>query len=175
MYVCMYIYALCIHVREYACMCICTYIRDVCTSKSPHPRTQNNCTFYLFKNQKSIQTWGNSRCQTHACMLQSGRTQPPNLLTEAELIETMDRHGVGTDATIVSSPTPVHVIVYILLACSPCLLILHNLLSWISLFAQLHDFIRPWRGRWVKTTPVMFCTLVGCCKCNTWSWWCTWF
>jgi hypothetical protein len=42
--------------------------------------------------------------------------------------------------------TCLHVIVYILLAWSPCLLIPHNLLSWISLFAQLHNFIRPLRG-----------------------------
>ncbi len=36
---------------------------------------------------------------------------------------------------------------------------MHILLSWISLFAQLHNFIRPLRGRWVKTW--------------TWTWTCT--
>jgi hypothetical protein len=47
--------------------------------------------------------------------------------------------------------TCLHIIVYILLAWSPCLLILHILFSWFFLFAQLHNFIRPLRGRWVKT------------------------
>lgn len=32
--------------------------------------------------------------------LKEGRTTAPNLLTEAELIATMDRNGIGTDATI---------------------------------------------------------------------------
>lgn len=40
-------------------------------------------------------------------ILQSARTKPPNPLTEAELIEIMDRHGVGTDSTIVSAHVPI--------------------------------------------------------------------
>eukprot|EP00923_Selenidium_pygospionis_P017904 GHVN01031451.1.p1 GENE.GHVN01031451.1~~GHVN01031451.1.p1 ORF type:complete len:704 (+),score=72.99 GHVN01031451.1:281-2392(+) len=32
--------------------------------------------------------------------LAEGRTEPPTLLTEADLIEKMDRHGIGTDATM---------------------------------------------------------------------------
>lgn len=31
--------------------------------------------------------------------LAEGETQPPNLLTEADLIALMDKHGIGTDAT----------------------------------------------------------------------------
>ena len=31
--------------------------------------------------------------------LVGGQTQPPNLLTEADLIALMDKHGIGTDAT----------------------------------------------------------------------------
>ncbi|KAL8428705.1 hypothetical protein ACSSS7_007049 [Eimeria intestinalis] len=32
--------------------------------------------------------------------LLSGHTQPPPLLTEADLIDKMDKHGIGTDATM---------------------------------------------------------------------------
>jgi DNA topoisomerase III len=35
-----------------------------------------------------------------ALTLQAGSTQPPHLLSEAELISLMDAHGIGTDATI---------------------------------------------------------------------------
>jgi len=35
-----------------------------------------------------------------AIEMQEGRTEPPQLLTEAELIELMDKNGIGTDATI---------------------------------------------------------------------------
>jgi DNA topoisomerase III len=41
-----------------------------------------------------------SRITPSAFMLQDGRTVPPRLLTEAELIALMDRNGIGTDATI---------------------------------------------------------------------------
>ncbi|TIC69335.1 prokaryotic type I DNA topoisomerase [Wallemia mellicola] len=34
------------------------------------------------------------------CELREGKTTPPNLLTEADLVSLMDKHGIGTDATI---------------------------------------------------------------------------
>ena len=40
------------------------------------------------------------RIQPSACEMHNGRTSPPGLLTEADLIATMDRNGIGTDATI---------------------------------------------------------------------------
>ena len=43
-----------------------------------------------------------SRITPSSFMLQDGRTVPPRLLTEAELISLMDRNGIGTDATIAS-------------------------------------------------------------------------
>ena len=43
-----------------------------------------------------------SRIRPSAFTLQDGRTVPPRLLTEAELISLMDRNGIGTDATIAS-------------------------------------------------------------------------
>lgn len=43
-----------------------------------------------------------SRVAPFSFMLQDGRTAPPRLLSEAELISLMDRNGIGTDATIAS-------------------------------------------------------------------------
>lgn len=43
-----------------------------------------------------------SRVTPSAFTLQDGRTGPPRLLSEAELISLMDRNGIGTDATIAS-------------------------------------------------------------------------
>jgi DNA topoisomerase-3 len=43
-----------------------------------------------------------SRITPSSFTLQDGRTVPPRLLTEAELISLMDRNGIGTDATIAS-------------------------------------------------------------------------
>ena len=37
--------------------------------------------------------------QPSAIDLVGGQTQPPNLLTEADLIALMDKYGIGTDAT----------------------------------------------------------------------------
>ena len=37
--------------------------------------------------------------QPSAIDLIAGETQPPKLLTEADLIALMDKHGIGTDAT----------------------------------------------------------------------------
>ena len=36
----------------------------------------------------------------HSLLMEEGRTCPPQLLSEAELISTMDKNGIGTDATI---------------------------------------------------------------------------
>eukprot|EP00546_Thalassionema_frauenfeldii_P005764 CAMPEP_0178909288 /NCGR_PEP_ID=MMETSP0786-20121207/8421_1 /TAXON_ID=186022 /ORGANISM="Thalassionema frauenfeldii, Strain CCMP 1798" /LENGTH=833 /DNA_ID=CAMNT_0020581337 /DNA_START=2085 /DNA_END=4585 /DNA_ORIENTATION=+ len=43
-----------------------------------------------------------SRIAPSSLLLQEGRTTPPRLLSEAELIALMDRNGIGTDATIAS-------------------------------------------------------------------------
>eukprot|EP00548_Thalassiothrix_antarctica_P008807 CAMPEP_0194152402 /NCGR_PEP_ID=MMETSP0152-20130528/52128_1 /TAXON_ID=1049557 /ORGANISM="Thalassiothrix antarctica, Strain L6-D1" /LENGTH=782 /DNA_ID=CAMNT_0038856867 /DNA_START=182 /DNA_END=2531 /DNA_ORIENTATION=+ len=43
-----------------------------------------------------------SRIIPTSLLLQEGRTAPPQLLSEAELIALMDRNGIGTDATIAS-------------------------------------------------------------------------
>mmetsp|Transcript_20457 Transcript_20457/g.30371 ORF Transcript_20457/g.30371 Transcript_20457/m.30371 type:complete len:969 (-) Transcript_20457:950-3856(-) len=43
-----------------------------------------------------------SRIIPSSLLLQEGRTTPPRLLSEAELIALMDRNGIGTDATIAS-------------------------------------------------------------------------
>lgn len=43
-----------------------------------------------------------SRFTPTSFLLQDGRTAPPRLLTETELISLMDRNGIGTDATIAS-------------------------------------------------------------------------
>lgn len=34
-----------------------------------------------------------------SCFQSEGKTAPPKLLTEADLIALMERHGIGTDAT----------------------------------------------------------------------------
>ncbi|KAF6035492.1 TOP3A [Bugula neritina] len=39
------------------------------------------------------------RYQPDSIQIQSGETSPPNLLTEADLIALMEKHGIGTDAT----------------------------------------------------------------------------
>ena len=48
-----------------------------------------------------------SRIQPHSLNLKNGRTTPPNLLTEVELISLMDRNGIGTDATIAQHITTI--------------------------------------------------------------------
>jgi DNA topoisomerase III len=40
-------------------------------------------------------------------LLQEGHTEPPSLLTEADLITLMDKHGIGTDATIADHITKI--------------------------------------------------------------------
>mmetsp|Transcript_8842 Transcript_8842/g.25485 ORF Transcript_8842/g.25485 Transcript_8842/m.25485 type:complete len:568 (+) Transcript_8842:189-1892(+) len=42
----------------------------------------------------------NEQCTPTSIDLTEGQTQPPPLLSEADLIEKMDRHGIGTDATM---------------------------------------------------------------------------
>lgn len=36
----------------------------------------------------------------NSILMNESKTQPPNYLTEAELIAKMDKNGIGTDATI---------------------------------------------------------------------------
>ena len=42
----------------------------------------------------------NEVIEPYSCLLQEGKTNPPNFLTEPELITLMDKNGIGTDATI---------------------------------------------------------------------------
>ena len=42
----------------------------------------------------------NEIIEPFSCLLQEGKTNPPNFLTEPELITLMDKNGIGTDATI---------------------------------------------------------------------------
>lgn len=53
--------------------------------------------------------WGDSllppfeegeRFRPSTCVLKEGSTSAPNLLTEADLVNLMDKNGIGTDATI---------------------------------------------------------------------------
>ena len=56
-----------------------------------YEKWKSNVIDYEFKENEEIETTVNIR---------EGKTTPPQLLTESELISRMDKNGIGTDSTI---------------------------------------------------------------------------
>ena len=64
------------------------------------------------------------------CYLNTGNTTPPPFLSESELITLMDKHGIGTDATIAEHIKTIQERYF--------LLILENMLFKFTIHSNLH-------------------------------------